>query len=52
MSTDELYYASIDLLKQLIAIPSPSREEKDVADVIEKYLKKNGIYGILFRKKR
>ncbi|MCP9611618.1 M20 family metallo-hydrolase [Coprobacter tertius] len=43
MSTDELYYASIDLLKQLIAIPSPSREEKDVADVIEKYLKKNGM---------
>ena len=33
---------AIELLKQLISIPSVSREESDCADIIENYLKDNG----------
>jgi len=35
--------SAIDLLKKMIAIPSLSREEKAVADLIEQYLQENGI---------
>lgn len=39
---DALYYDAIDLLKEMIAIPSFSREENGVADHIEDYIKRNG----------
>mgnify|MGYP001027878439 FL=1 len=39
---DELYYQAIDLLKELIATPSVSREEKDAADIIERHFKSHG----------
>lgn len=39
---EELYYNAIDLLKQMIAIPSLSRDESEVADFIESYIRKNG----------
>ena len=31
---DELFYSAVDLLKQLIATPSVSRDEAGAADVI------------------
>ena len=40
---DELYYKSVDLLKQLIATPSVSREEDAVADIIMQYFIDNGL---------
>ena len=39
---DELFYDSIDLLKQMIATPSTSRDEANVADIIEHRLKQYG----------
>ena len=36
---DSTFYDSIDLLKKMIAIPSHSKEEKAVADMLEKYMK-------------
>ena len=39
---DELFYDSIDLLKQMIATPSTSRDEAAVADIIEHRLKQYG----------
>lgn len=39
---DEQYYCAIDLLKQMISISSFSREEKEVADVIEQYIQEKG----------
>lgn len=36
---EELYYDAIDLLKQLIATPSISRDEKKAADIVEKFLR-------------
>ncbi len=44
MNIDSLYYESIDLLKQMIAIPSFSKEENQVADMLEDYLKKKQLY--------
>lgn len=38
---DDMYYNAIDLLKAMIAIPSMSREEDKVADLIEKYISDN-----------
>lgn len=35
---DELYYDAVDLLSELIAVPSASREESEAADVIERFL--------------
>ena len=35
---DELYYDAVDLLKKMIGIPSPSREERCVADMLEKQM--------------
>lgn len=40
---DELYYKSVDLLKQLIATPSVSREEDAAADIIMQYFIDNGL---------
>jgi len=39
---DSLFYDSIGLLKQMIAIPSHSREEKEVADLLEAYMRNCG----------
>ena len=38
MDKDSLYYSAIDLLKELISIPSFSREEQLVADKIEAFM--------------
>lgn len=43
MDMDELYYQAIDLLKELIAIPSFSREEGAAADVIERRLTRDDL---------
>jgi acetylornithine deacetylase len=43
MNIDTLFYDAVDLLKQLIAIPSLSREEGNVADLLEIYLKEKGL---------
>jgi len=40
---NELYQQAIDLLRQLIMIPSFSREEDKTADLLEQYLKDKGI---------
>ena len=42
MDIDQLYYNAIDLLKEMIATPSFSREENSVADKIEAYIKTMG----------
>jgi len=39
---DALYYNAVDLLKEMIAIPSFSRDEYDVADKISDYMKSMG----------
>ena len=39
---DELYYKSVDLLKQLISTPSVSREENAAADVVSDFFRANG----------
>ena len=38
IDVDELYYDAISLLERMIAIPSVSREEKDVADMLQNVL--------------
>ncbi len=40
---DELYYQAVDLLEKLIATPSASRREKEAADLVEGFLKENGL---------
>lgn len=40
---DDMYYNATDLLKQMISIPSFSREENEAADLIEKYISDNGL---------
>lgn len=40
---DELYYDAIDLLKEMVAVPSFSREEKAVADVVEMAMQRFGL---------
>ena len=42
MDIDELYYQAVDLLKELIATPSISREENNAADIIERFFSNNG----------
>ncbi len=42
-TTQNITNSAIDLLKKMIAIPSLSREEKEVADLIEQYLRENGV---------
>lgn len=39
---DELYYEAVELLKKMISIPSFSREENEVADMIEMYIRAKG----------
>lgn len=39
MDIDALYYDSVDLLKKMIACPSHSREEKNLADILEDHMK-------------
>lgn len=39
---DELFYNAVDLLKEMIRIPSYSRQENEVADLIEKYIASKG----------
>ena len=41
--TDALYQQAVDLLQQLIVIPSFSKEESLTADLIEKYLQDHGV---------
>ncbi|MDD6211419.1 MAG: M20 family metallo-hydrolase [Bacteroidales bacterium] len=38
MDKDHLYYHAVDLLKDIITIPSFSREEQSVADKLEEYI--------------
>ena len=40
---DSFFYDSIDLLKRIIAIPSHSREEKEVADMLNEYMQNCGL---------
>jgi acetylornithine deacetylase len=42
-TTQKITSSAINLLKKMITIPSLSREEKEVADLIEQYLKENAI---------
>ncbi len=44
MDIDTFYYDAVDLLKQLISIPSFSREEAAVADLLESYLTKENLF--------
>jgi acetylornithine deacetylase len=43
MAIDTAFYEAIDLLKRFIACPSISREEKDLADFLEVYLKERDL---------
>jgi acetylornithine deacetylase len=43
MDLDSLYYDGIDLLKDLISIPSLSKEEDAAASLLEKYMKAKGL---------
>ena len=38
------YYHAIDLLKKMISIPSFSKEEKEVADMLEAYMKEMNLF--------
>lgn len=40
---DELYYDAVDLLRQLIAIPSTSRSESGAADAVERFMTARGM---------
>lgn len=40
---DEIYYKSVDLLKNMISVPSVSRDEGDVADIVQGFLENEGI---------
>lgn len=44
MSTEELYHDATELLKQLITIPSFSKEEDKTADIIEQFFKIKNIH--------
>lgn len=39
MDLDAAYYNAVDLLKELIAVPSVSRDEERAADLLERYLR-------------
>ncbi|NOT73928.1 MAG: M20 family metallo-hydrolase [Cyclobacteriaceae bacterium] len=43
MNKDQLYRTALDLLQQLIAIPSFSREENKTADLLEDFFRKHSI---------
>ncbi len=40
---DEIYYKVVDLLKKMISTPSVSRDEAEVAEVVERFLKDEGL---------
>lgn len=40
---DELFYQAVDLLRELIATPSVSRDERAASDKVEAYLKSKGV---------
>lgn len=40
---DELYYIAVDMLKELIATPSISRDEKNAADIVARYIDNAGL---------
>jgi len=44
MDIDALFYDSLDLLRQIIARPSFSREETDLADFLENYLREKKLF--------
>ena len=44
MDIDALFYDSLDLLKQIIVRPSFSREETDLADFLENYLREKKLF--------
>jgi acetylornithine deacetylase len=46
MEHRQLYDDSIVLLRDLIRTPSPSREEGDTADILEKWLSSVGLHGV------
>src|SRR4051794_62988 len=48
MSIEQLYNDSVDLLKQLIATPSFSKEEDKTADIIEAFLKSRNVDACRF----
>lgn len=48
MSIDELYKNSVELLKQLIATPSFSKEEDKTADIIEAFLQSKNVDACRF----
>ncbi|MDR2475980.1 MAG: M20 family metallo-hydrolase [Bacteroidales bacterium] len=43
MYSDELYYNAVDLLKAIIAVPSFSKEENSVAELIRSYIEQQGL---------
>lgn len=43
LDIDELYYLAIDLLRGLIATPSPSRDESAAASLVEAHLRQLGL---------
>ena len=40
---DDLYYSAVDLLKKLICVPSFSKEEHAVADILQEYINSYGL---------
>lgn len=40
---DEIYYKAVDLLKSMISVPSVSRDEAGVADVVRNFLENEGL---------
>lgn len=46
MPHEKLYSNAVELLKKLVATPSPSREESGTADLIARFLADNGVRAI------
>lgn len=40
---DEIYYKSVDLLKNMISVPSVSRDEGEVAGIVQRFLENEGV---------
>lgn len=43
MDIDEIYYDAVDLLREMVAVPSLSRQEAGVADVVERAMRRFGL---------
>lgn len=43
MDIDEIYYDAVDLLHEMVSVPSLSRQETAVADVVERHMRKFGL---------